>query len=161
MSSGVSASGVPVQTVRPRSIRKQRSATWRSSFRVLSMTRMASAPLSCVDRGPDFLADDRGEALGRLVEDEEAGVGHQGAADGEHLLLAAGEGAGGLGAALGEAGEERLDAGLRPAAGAGGGGEVFLDRQGGEAAAALGDEADAEAGDAVDGHAAGRAGRRR
>ena len=61
-----------------------------------------------------------------------------------------------LRAALGEAGEERLDAGLRPAAGAGGGGEVLLDGQGREAAAALGDEADAEAGDAVDGEAAGR-----
>ena len=119
------------------------------------MTRMARVALQRVDGGPDLLADDGGEALGRLVEDEEARVGHQRAADGEHLLLAAGEGAGGLGAALGEAGEELLDAGLGPGAGAGGGGEVLLDGERREAAAALGDEADAEAGDAVDGEAAG------
>ena len=156
MSAGVRPAGVPLQTVRPRSRRKQRSATRDSSFRVLSMTRMASVALERVDRGPDFLADDRREAFGRLVEDEQPRVRHQRPADRQHLLLAAGEGAGALRAALGEAGEERLDASLGPAAGAGGGGEVLLDAERREAAAALGDEADAEPGDAVDGEAAGR-----
>src|SRR5262249_11522653 len=39
----------------------------------------------------DLLDDDRGKTLGRLVEQEEAGAGTQNAADGEHLLLAAGK----------------------------------------------------------------------
>src|ERR1043166_9729205 len=38
---------------------------------------------------PDFLANQRRQAFGRLVEDQELGVGHQGAADRQHLLLAA------------------------------------------------------------------------
>src|SRR5512134_1578283 len=40
------------------------------------------------DGAVDVLADDRREALGGLVEDQQARVGHEGAADGEHLLLA-------------------------------------------------------------------------
>src|SRR6266571_2417402 len=39
----------------------------------------------------DLLDDDRGEALGRLVEQEEPRAGPQDAADRQHLLLAAGE----------------------------------------------------------------------
>src|SRR5262245_7965490 len=39
----------------------------------------------------DLLDDDGGEALGRLVEQEQAGAGAQDSADGEHLLLAAAE----------------------------------------------------------------------
>ena len=31
------------------------------------------------------------KSLGRLVENEQVGIGHQRAADGEHLLFAAGE----------------------------------------------------------------------
>jgi hypothetical protein len=38
-----------------------------------------------------LLDDDRGEALGRLVEQEKPGAGAQDAADREHLLLAAGK----------------------------------------------------------------------
>jgi hypothetical protein len=38
---------------------------------------------------PDLLADQRGEALGRFVQDQQPGVGHQRAPDREHLLLAA------------------------------------------------------------------------
>src|SRR5205814_10188506 len=77
------------------------------------------------------------------------------AADGEHLLLAAGEGAGDLPAALGERGEHGKDfaQGLRCAASRAGqhgaDGEVLLDAQAGEDLPALGDLADAEVADAV------------
>ena len=43
----------------------------------------------------------------RLVEDEQPRLGHQAAADGEHLLLAAGERAGALALPFGEAREDR------------------------------------------------------
>src|SRR5581483_10007585 len=35
---------------------------------------------------PDFLADQRRQTLGRLVEDQQSGIGHQRTADREHLL---------------------------------------------------------------------------
>src|SRR3954464_3989607 len=44
-----------------------------------------------VQAGPDLLADDGCEPLRRLVEDEEARICHERAADGQHLLLAAGK----------------------------------------------------------------------
>src|SRR5579883_3409554 len=37
---------------------------------------------------PDLFRDERRQALRRLVEDEEVGISHERAADGEHLLLA-------------------------------------------------------------------------
>ena len=37
------------------------------------------------------LDHERREAFGGLVEQQQFGIAHQGAADGEHLLLAAGE----------------------------------------------------------------------
>src|SRR4030081_1242507 len=40
---------------------------------------------------PDLGADERCQPFRRLVEDEQARIGHQGASDREHLLLAAGE----------------------------------------------------------------------
>ena len=40
---------------------------------------------------PDFRPDERREALGGLVEDQELRVGHQGATNSQHLLLAARE----------------------------------------------------------------------
>ncbi len=43
------------------------------------------------ERVPDLDADERRQALGGFVENEQARIGHQGAADGEHLLLAARE----------------------------------------------------------------------
>ena len=104
------------------------------------------------ETAPDLGADRGGQALGGLVEDEEARIGHQGAADGQHLLFAAGEGAGALVRALGQDREHRGDAGERPWVGAvqpvgGGGDEVFADGERGEDLAAFGDEADAETGD--------------
>ncbi len=53
----------------------------------------------------------RREPFGRLVEDEQLRIGHQCAADREHLLLAAGKLVAHVGAALGEAREEVVDAG--------------------------------------------------
>jgi hypothetical protein len=43
------------------------------------------------EAAPDLLAHQRRQPLGRLVEDQQARLGDQGAADREHLLLAAGE----------------------------------------------------------------------
>ena len=66
-----------------------------------------------IDRrhGPEDLLHHHGrQPQGRLVEHQEAWAGHQGSADGEHLLLAARHGAGRLAPALGENGEEREDA---------------------------------------------------
>jgi hypothetical protein len=40
---------------------------------------------------PDLARDQRRQAFRGFVEDEHVGVGHQRAADGEHLLLAAGQ----------------------------------------------------------------------
>ena len=40
---------------------------------------------------PDFLPDQRRQTFGRLVENEQPRIGHQRAADRQHLLLAAGQ----------------------------------------------------------------------
>ena len=92
------------------------------------------------------------------------GAAHEGAADGDHLLLAAGEGAGELGAAFLDAGEELVDAlevllELGAAlAGVGAHFEVFEDRHAGEQAPGLEHRADAAldagaGGEALDGQA--------
>jgi hypothetical protein len=70
---------------------------WPSAFSV----RMA---------GPDVLADHRGKPFGRLVEDEQARIGHQRPADGQHLLLAARERAGRIGRAARQPREQGEDA---------------------------------------------------
>jgi hypothetical protein len=68
----------------------QRSATGSSSDSVLSTTRMDEPlGLQLADRRPDVLADDRRQPLCRLIEDQEAWIGHQRPADGQHLLLSA------------------------------------------------------------------------
>src|SRR2546427_12353316 len=46
-----------------------------------------AARLEPLDAAPDLGPDQRGEPLGRLVQDEQARVRHQGAPDREHLLL--------------------------------------------------------------------------
>src|SRR5262249_52914599 len=96
--------------------------------------------------GPaDLLDDDRGEPLGRLVEQEEACAGAQDAADRQHLLLAAGE----LGALarepLLEVGKELEDALERQPALAHPRRqqEIFLDAEAREDAALLGTQRDA------------------
>src|SRR5439155_6564500 len=47
--------------------------------------------LQPLDRAVDLRAYQGRQALGRLVEDQQPRIGHQRPADGEHLLLAAGE----------------------------------------------------------------------
>ncbi|BFO18838.1 hypothetical protein SHKM778_52260 [Streptomyces sp. KM77-8] len=102
----------------------------------------------------------RGEAQGGLVEEQQARGGHQGAADGEHLLLAAGEQARCLVGAFGEAREEGEDAvaGLPDLGGTGAaaeaeaaGAEVLVDGEAGEHASSLGylDDSGADRGDRV------------
>src|SRR5690242_3114426 len=76
------------------------------------------------DREPAFLeladgrhdlADDlRGETFGRLVHQQDARIGHKGAADRQHLLLAAGEMRRHLAAPLGQAGKHAKDRVERP-----------------------------------------------
>jgi len=65
--------------------------------------------LEPADGAEDLLHDDRGQPHGRLVEQHDLGARHEGPADGQHLLLAAGERAGELGAPLLELGEELVD----------------------------------------------------
>jgi hypothetical protein len=57
----------------------------------------------------DEVHQDRGQAHGGLVHEEDAGVLHQGPADGQHLLLASGKRAPLLVPPLVEAGEEGED----------------------------------------------------
>src|SRR5580692_4332932 len=72
------------------------------------------ALLESADGRHHFGDDLRRQAFRRLVHQQHARIGHQRAADGEHLLLAAGEVTGELGAALGEAREHGEDGLLGP-----------------------------------------------
>jgi hypothetical protein len=97
------------------------------------------------------LVDDLGsEAHGDLVEEHDLGVGDVGAGQGQHLLLAAGQGSGRLAEPFAETGEgfHGLGQAVLPAA-AGLEGEVLSHRQRGEHAAALRDVAHAPAGQLV------------
>ena len=58
------------------------------------------------DGAPDLFAQERREAFGGLVEEQQARVGHQRSADGQHLLLAARELIAAMVEALGEAGKK-------------------------------------------------------
>ena len=97
----------------------------------------------------DLAGDQRGEAERRLVQQEKPRAGHERAADGEHLLLAARERAGGLTAPLPEDREEGEDAlevrlhGGPVAARVGADRQVLLDGEAREHLAALGREAHA------------------
>src|SRR5271167_105836 len=73
--------------------------------------------LQGADDRADLLNDDRGKALGRLVEQQQGGAGPQDPADRQHLLLAAGQ-LGALAAPpLLEVGKDRVDFSYRHAAG--------------------------------------------
>src|SRR5260370_12001448 len=63
---------------------------------------------------PEGAHDHRGQALRRLVEQQHPRVAHQGAGDGEHLLLAAREAAGPAARQLPQLGEELVDPGRAP-----------------------------------------------
>src|SRR3546814_10314280 len=101
------------------------------------------------DRPADLLDDDRGEALGRLVEQQQPGAGAQDAADRQHLLLAAGELGALAGAALLQVREQLVNLLDREAALAHPRREhqVLLDRETGEDTALLRAVGDAAAGD--------------
>ena len=60
-----------------------------------------------LDQREQLLDQQRREAERRLVEDEQLRLGHQAAADREHLLLAAGQRAGALALPFGEPREDR------------------------------------------------------
>src|SRR2546427_704652 len=90
------------------------------------------------DDAPDLAHQQRRQPLGGLVHQQERRVAHQGAADGQHLLLAARELAGAALRALGQAGEERVNLLERPAPPAAAGDvEVLAHAERGEHAAAL------------------------
>src|SRR5215207_3309415 len=114
--------------------------------------RLALA-LEALQAGPDLGPDERRQALRRLVEDEELRVRHQGPADRQHLLLAAGELRAEVVAALLEPREELVDALERPAwrtrAGGGRRDEVLVHGERRKYLPALGHEADAALGDPV------------
>src|SRR5215831_17912858 len=98
-------------------------------------------PRDCL---PQPLDDDGREPLGRLVHDQAIGVGHEPAADGQHLLLAARERPGALAASFAQAGEQRIDAFHVPAATVDatlGDHEVLLDAERGKDASPLRHEA--------------------
>ena len=105
--------------------------------------------------GADEVLDDgRRQALGRLVHDQELGVEEQRAPDGEHLLLAAGELRAADLLALGQAREELVDLGDRPAPVAGADhAQVLVGRQRLEEPAALRHVADPPVRDLVRGEA--------
>src|SRR5690349_3131315 len=124
-----------------------------------------AAAVELGDAGHELVDQDRGEAEAELVEHEESGLAHEGARDGAHLLLAAGEAACGLALAFLEAREEGEHAlevapGVGPRApGVGAQLEVLEDRELRPELAALGDKGDAELGarrrgDAGEGEAA-------
>src|SRR5260370_24374885 len=109
--------------------------------------------LQAPDGGADLLDDHRGQALRRLVQQQQARARAENARDGQHLLLAARE-LGALAApALAEVGEQRVDGldgqATRPYVG--GQHEIFLDVEAGEDAALFRAEVDAEPGDVIGG----------
>ena len=96
----------------------------------------------------EVVHDEGGEPLRRLVEQQQLGVAHQRAGDGEHLLLAAGEVAALTGRQLPQLREEVIDPFHRPARcghAAAGHVEVLPHGEVGEDAPVLRDEADAGA----------------
>ena len=79
---------------------------FQAAFGVLLDQQDAGAGLAhAAQRGEEFAADQRREAQRGFVEQQDVGRRHQGAADGDHLLLAAAHGADGLVAAFGQFGE--------------------------------------------------------
>jgi Ca2+-binding RTX toxin-like protein len=81
------------------------------------------------DGDKQILDNDRREALQRLIEQQQPRVEHQCTGQGEHLLLTARQCAAQIAPPLAQPGEEGIDRGQIPAAGAGHGGEVLLHRE--------------------------------
>ncbi len=126
-----------------------------SASTFLSITRIdwPSARKLC-RATPNLVADSRRKTFRRFVEDQKARIGHQGATDGEHLLLAAGQQIGHAAGALGKPRKQRADFVVGPrvtraAAIGSGGDQIFPRRQIGEHLASFGNKPDAELGDAI------------
>src|SRR5215470_5097286 len=120
--------------------------------------RLAAA-LELTQHFPDLAADDGGEAFGCLVQDQQLGVGHQGACDRQHLLLPARELAAHLRSALADPGkelEDRIGGPTRRAARsrARGRGQIFPHREARKDAAPFRHQAEPELGDAERGEPA-------
>ena len=81
-----------------------------------SMTRIAISPSSAsVDQHAlDLVDDDRRQALGRLVHDQQLGVAEQRPRDRQHLLLAAGQLRAAIAAPFGQPRKGLVDALDRP-----------------------------------------------
>ena len=106
---------MPFHTTRPRSIRKCRSATRKSAPTFLSITRIDRPDSFRLARQRQISARISGaRPFGRLVEDQQARIGHQRAADRQHLLLAAGKLIAHAVIAFGQPGEQVIDLGERP-----------------------------------------------
>src|SRR5579863_5563913 len=99
---------------------------------------------------PQPLDDDGRQPLGWLVHDQAIRICHEPAADGKHLLLAAGQCLGALMPALAQSRKQRVDPLHAPAVALGavpGDQEIVFDRQGRKHAAALGHQTHAVAHD--------------
>ena len=81
------------------------------------------------DHAQELLDDQRRQAFQRLVEKQKTRIEHQRAADGEHLLLAAGELRAEIAATLAQTREQLEHARRGPRPGPGYRGEIFLDRE--------------------------------
>ena len=106
----------------------------------------------------DLLHQDGSQAHGGLIQHEQAGLGHQGPAHGQHLLLAAGQGAGHLVLPLLQAGEALIHVGDTLVILVGGAGErahlqIFLHGHLQEDLPPLGDQGQAHGHDLVGGDA--------
>ena len=89
-SSARSAAMVPDQTTAPFSTTVARSAMPPAKCRFCSASRIVSPSAFSARNGRRHLLDDDGrQALAGLVQQHQARVAHQGAGDGQHLLLAA------------------------------------------------------------------------
>ena len=94
-------------------------------------------------RQQQLLDQDRSEAFERLVEQDDARIENQGAADREHLLFTARELVAEIAAAFVKPRKQLVDARLGPWAGPGHGGEILLDGERFEDVALLRHPADA------------------
>src|SRR3989442_5344080 len=95
--------------MRPVSSTYPRSASVRARRAFCSTRRMDPAPLQLRHDVGHLFHEERREAQGRLVQEEQPRAGHQGPADREHLLLTAAERAAELTAPLAQAGEEGVN----------------------------------------------------
>ena len=112
-----SSAGGPSNTISPFDRISALSAMRERARKSLSTMTVATPSARIArDGAPDLLGDQRRQPLGRLVDEDQVGVGHQRAADRQHLLLAAGELVAAVAAPLGEAREQRENPLQRPPA---------------------------------------------